>query len=737
MSARDRARALLRRHDGPLTRELVRAPGGHGLGQLPADRVPDRVVRSVCGFCSTGCSLDVHLKDGRAVGLTPTTDYPVNLGMACPKGWEALAPLAADDRATTPLVRDRRGRMAATDWPDATACFVAGVRGVQQRHGPDSVAFLSTGQIPTEEMALLGAVAKFGLGMVHGDGNTRQCMATAVSAYKESFGSDAPPYTYADFEASDVVVLVGSNLAVAHPIMWERLSRNPNDPELIVVDPRRTETAAAATQHLAVRPKGDLELLYGLGHLLIARDAVDHEFVAAHTSGFEAYAEHVAAYTPGRVAQATGLDIEELHRCADAIARGRAVSLWWTMGVNQSHQGTRTAQAIIDLALLTGNIGRPGTGANSITGQCNAMGSRLFSNTTGLLGGRDFTDPDHRAEVADILDLDVATVPDRPSLAYDQIIEGIADGRIRGLWVIATNTAHSWIGQADVHELLDRLDLLVVQDLYTTTETARRADIILPAAGWGEKEGTFINSERRISRIRKVAQAPGQALADFHIFRLIAEAAGCGGTFRSWDSPEAVFDLLRELSRGRPFDFSGISGYEELDRAGGIQWPQPVAGAEVDTERRLFADGVFHHPDGRARFVIADSRPAAETLSARRPLVLLTGRGSSSEWHTGTRTGKSAALRRLVPSDPYVEIAPGDAAERGIRPHDWVEVTSARGAMRARAFVTPTVGTGRVFVSMHHATTNRLTMPSFDPQSRQPAYKHAAVDVRRLGNAAG
>ena len=731
MSWRERVSELVRRHDGPLTRELVREPGGFGLGQLPADRVPDSVVRSVCGFCSTGCSLDVHLQDGRAVGLTPTADYPVNLGMACPKGWEALAPLAADDRARSPLVRDRRGRLTPTDWPTALERFVTGVREVQHRHGPDSVAFLSTGQIPTEEMALLGIVAKLGMGMVHGDGNTRQCMATAVTAYKEAFGFDAPPYTYADFEASDVVVLVGSNLAVAHPIMWERLARNPHDPDLLVIDPRRTETAAAATQHLAVRPSSDLELLYGLGHLLLERDAVDHAFVDAHTSGYERYAEHVAGYPPERVAAATGIGVAELERCADTIAAGRAVSLWWTMGVNQSHQGTRTAQAIIDLALLTGNIGRPGTGANSITGQCNAMGSRLFSNTTGLLGGRSFTDPHHRAEVASILDVDVASIPDRPSLAYDQIIEGIADGRIRGLWVIATNTAHSWIGQSDVHDLLGRLDLLVVQDLYATTETARRADLVLPAAGWGEKDGTFINSERRISRIRKVARAPGQALADFHIFRLLAHAWGRADLVEGLDDPAAVFDLLRELSRGRPCDFSGIAGYEELEAAGGVQWPKPRGGG-VDPERRLFADHRFLHHDGRARFVVGDPRAPAEVADDARPLTLLTGRGSSSQWHTGTRTSKSAALRALHPHDPYVEVSPDDASARGIDPHAWVEVRSARGSMRARAFVTPTIRPGQVFLSMHHASTNRLTMPSFDPHSRQPAYKDAAVELRPL-----
>ncbi|MTV26340.1 molybdopterin-dependent oxidoreductase [Nitriliruptoraceae bacterium ZYF776] len=731
MSALQRLGAGLRRHDGPLTRELGRSDGPFGLGQLPADRLPDQVVRSVCGFCSTGCSLDVHLRDGLAVGLTPSPGYPVNTGSACPKGWEALTPLASADRATTPLLRDARGRRRPVGWDVAAASFVERVRDVQARHGPDSVAFLSTGQITTEEMAVLGTVAKFGMGIRHGDGNTRQCMATAVTAYKESFGADAPPYTYADLEASDVVVLVGSNLAVAHPILWERLQRNRHDPTLVVVDPRRTETAAAADEHVAVRPSGDLELLYGLGHLLLARDAVDHAFVAAHTVGFDTYRAHVADYTPTRVSEATGVPVEQLHRVADAIADGRAVSLWWTMGVNQSHQGTRTAQAIIDLALLTGNVGRPGTGANSITGQCNAMGSRLFSNTTNLLGGRDFADATDRAEVAATLGIDAGRIPTGGSLSYDRILDGVATGRIKALWIVATNTAHSWIGRRDLDELLGRLDLLVVQDLYHDTETARRADLLLPAAGWGEKDGTFINSERRIGRVRKVARAPGQALADLHIVRLLAHAWGCDDLVAGWRRPEDVFATLQELSRGRPFDFSGIDGYDDLDRQGGIQWPQPTPGATPDTERRLFADGRFHHPDGRARFVVDDPRPPAEPVRPRRPLVLLTGRGSSAEWHTGTRTRRSAALRALAPDEPYLELSPSDAAERGITSHDRVEVISERGRIQVRALVTAAVGTGQVFLSMHHDVTNLVTMPAFDPHSRQPAYKHAAVDVVR------
>jgi assimilatory nitrate reductase catalytic subunit len=685
----------------------------------------------VCGFCSVGCSLDVNVKEGVAVSLTPTKEYPVNLGMACPKGWEALTPLRAPDRATSPLLRAARDKpLQPVDWPTALDAMVSRFKAVQAEHGPEAAAFISTGQIASEEMALLGAVAKFGMGMVHGDGNTRQCMATAVVAYKESFGFDAPPYTYGDLEESDVIVLWGANPCIAHPILWERICRNRHHPEVIVVDPRVTETAAAATQHYPLLPKSDLTLLYGLAHLLIAWGAVDKEFVQSSTQGFDGFAAHVEAFTPERVSAATGLPVDALELMADTIASGKRVSFWWTMGVNQSHEGVRTAQAIIDLALLTGNVGRPGTGANSITGQCNAMGSRLWSNTTNLFGGRAFTDPDDRAEVAGLLSIEESRIPDRVSLAYDQIVEGIRDGQIKALWVVATNSAHSWINQRDLADVLGRLDVLVVQDLYPTTETAQIADIVLPAAGWGEKEGTFINSERRYGRIKRVVRAPGQALADFSIFKLVADAWGCGEMFQEWSSPEAVFGILQRLSAGRPCDITGIEGYEALDAAGGVQWPA-VAGGERDSERRLFEDGRFFHPDGKARFVWGEPRPVAEPTSEEFPFILLTGRGSSSQWHTQTRTSKSAILRTLYPEKPYVEISPADAVALGVVADEWVVVRSARGEMEARAYVTPTVAPGQIFVPMHYAGTNRLTNASFDPHSRQPSYKSAAVGVRR------
>jgi len=721
---------------GPLTRELLLSPGVFGLGKVPERLKPDQTTTMVCGYCSTGCGLSVHLKDGAAVNLSPTTEYPVNLGMACPKGWEALTPLAATDRATTPMLRNAAGKLIPTTWPVALETFVKKFKGIQEKHGKEAVAFLGTGQIPTEELAFLGALGKFGMGMVDGDGNTRQCMATAVVAYKQAFGFDAPPYTYQDFEESDTLVLVGSNLCIAHPILWERVCRNPNKPEIVVIDPRKTETAMAATQHVALAPKSDLTLFYGIANLLIERGAIDKTFIENHTKDFDNYRMHVQKYDRERVILETGLTGEAIDHLVDTIARGKRVSFWWTMGVNQSHEGVRAAQSLINLALITGNIGRPGTGANSITGQCNAMGSRLFSNTTNLLGGHDFTSPADRNKVAETLGIDVQSIPNRASASYDQILEKILKGKIRGLWIVATNPAHSWINQDFFKEVVSRLDFLVVQDMYASTETARMAHLVLPSAGWGEKEGTFINSERRIGVLKRVSRAPGQALADFQIFRLIADAWGCGEMFANWTSPEAVFEILKKLSRDQPCDISGLGDYEMLDRKGGVQWPYPADPTAQDQaqQRRLFSDGRFFHPDGRARFCFEDTRPMPEPTDAKYPHLLLTGRGSSSQWHTQTRTSKSAVLRKLYPSEIYVEISPNDARELKISPNEWVSIHSRRASIKARAFVTHTVQPGQVFVPMHYEEMNRLTFPSFDPYSRQPSYKACAVRVAPISN---
>lgn len=730
-----KASSLFRSFTGPLTRELVQSPGRFGLGKVPERLQPDATVASVCGYCSTGCALNIHLKDGRGVNLTPRTDYPVNLGMACPKGWEALTVLNSKERATKPLLRNNAGALQEVTWDVAMREFRDRLRAVMAKHGPESAAWLGTGQICTEEMAFLGALAKFGMGVRHGDGNTRQCMATAVAAYKQSFGFDAPPFTYRDFEESDVIVLVGSNLCIAHPILWQRVLRNRRSPEIIVVDPRKTETAVAATTHYALRPKSDLVLFYGLANLLIQNGWIDEAYIERSTTDFAAFAEHVRQFTPDRVAADTGLTVGQLYRFAESIHHGRAVSFWWTMGVNQGHESTRTAQALINLALISGNIGRPGTGANSITGQCNAMGSRLFSNTTNLLGGHDFLNAEHREKIAATLGFAPDVVPDTNSLAYDQIMDGIDAGTIKALWLVATNTSHSWINQASVSRLFAKLDLLVVQDMYATTESTAQAHLVLPAAGWGEKEGTFINSERRIGTTRKVAVAPGEALSDFNIFRLVAHYWGLGEMFADWTSPEAVFQILKRCSAGQPCDITGIRDYQMIDECGGIQWPWPEGAADTvpEPERRLFEDGRFHHPDQRAKLLFDDPRPAPETADDAYPFILLTGRGSSAQWHTQTRTRNSAILRQLYPAGIYVEINPEDARRLGIEPQSMVRLISRRGELTATAFLTSTAQPGQVFVPMHYAETNRLTHPSFDPHSRQPNYKCAAVKVEAVG----
>lgn len=346
--------------------------------------------------------------------------------------------------------------------------------------------------------------------------------------------------------------------------------------------------------------------------------------------------------------------------------------------------------------------------------------------------------PEHREKVARALHIPVERIPQRNSLAYDQILDGIEAGKIKGLWIIATNTAHSWIQQKRARELLGKLDFLVLQDMYATTETAQLAHLVLPAAGWGEKDGTFINSERRFGLLKKVARAPGQALSDFKIFQLVAHYWGCAELFSEWTSPQAVFQILKRVTAGQPCDITGIRDYRMLDECGGVQWPLPEGAPNSVlrpphlTERRLFEDGRFFHADRKARFIFESPRPVPEPASKEYPFVLLTGRGTSVQWHTQTRTGKSAVLRKLHAARVYVEVSPDDAGALGVESGARVRIRSPRGAVEATAFVTPTVSPGQVFIPMHYAETNNLTLWHVDPYSRQPNYKSCAVALERL-----
>jgi anaerobic selenocysteine-containing dehydrogenase len=725
---------FLKQHTGPNTRELVQEPGDFGLGKVPSRLKPHSTATSICGYCATGCQLKIHLDDkGEAINLSPQAGYPVNLGMACPKGWQALDPLDSPDRATAPMMRDAAGKWIKTDWPTALDLFTSRLKAIQKVHGRESVGFLSTGQIPFEEMAFLGCLFKFGMGFLHCDANTRQCMATAVTAYKQSFGFDAPPATYADFEESDVIILIGANLCIAHPILWQRVMQNTRNPNIIVIDPRATETAQAATQHIALRPKGDLALLYALAHCILRDGRIDAESVA-QTEGIEEFTEFVKTYAPAAVADQTGLSVEAIEALAQTVSeKGKRVSWWWTMGVNQSHEGVRTAQAIINLCLITGNIGKPGTGPNSVTGQCNAMGSRLFSNTTSLVGGHDFANETHREKVATGLGIPLENISSDTSLAYDQILAAAEAGTIKALWIVATNPFHSWIDSSRLAALREKLEFLVVQDMYSNTESAQVADLILPAAGWGEKDGCFINSERRIGTLKAVKKAPGQALSDFRIFRLIADAWGCADLFAKWTRPEEAFKLLRDLTKDRPCDITGIEDYAMIDRLDGIQWPYPVGQPTSQVanlrSRRLFEDGKYYTPSGKAKLLFSPTEAMPEPPDSNYPFILLTGRGTSSQWHTQSRTAKSDILKKLYPQQVYVEIHPDDARALGIKEGQPTIVRSRRGEIEAAAYLAPTVQPGQVFLPMHYLGVNALTHSAFDIHSRQPNYKSCAVTV--------
>lgn len=728
---------FLKQHTGPLTRDLVQEPGHFGLGKLPSRLIPSSTTTSICGYCAIGCQLKLHLdENGEAINLSPQANYPVNLGMACPKGWQALDPLDSPDRATTPLLRNEQGKLMPVDWPEALDTFTARLKEIQAKHGRESVGFLSTGQIPFEEMAFLGCLYKFGMGFIHCDANTRQCMSTAVTAYKQSFGFDAPPATYADFEESDVIVLIGANLCIAHPILWQRVMRNPRSPQIIVIDPRATETAQAATQHVALKPKGDLALLYSLAHCILREGRIDAESLA-RSEGIEEFSEFVKDYSPAAVAERTGLTADAIEALAHVVSEpGKRVSWWWTMGINQSHEGVRAAQAIINLCLMTGNIGKPGTGPNSITGQCNAMGSRLFSNTTSLVGGHDFADGAHRQKVSTQLGIPLENIPPDHSLAYDQILAAAESGKIKALWIVATNPFHSWIDSGRLAALREKLEFLVVQDMYHNTESAVVADLVLPAAGWGEKDGCFINSERRIGTLKAVRKAPGLALSDFRIFRLIADAWGCGEMFAKWTHPEAAFKILRDLTVDRPCDITGIESYEMIDELGGIQWPYPTGLPNTQVanlrSRRLFEDGIYYTPSGKAKFHFSPPQNMPEMPDFEYPFVLLTGRGTSSQWHTQTRTGRSDILKKLYPEKIYAEIHPADARKLSLKTGDSVRIKSRRNEIQVAVYIAPTVQQGQIFLPMHYHGVNQLTHSAFDPHSRQPNYKACAVALLRI-----
>ena len=699
-------------------------------GYVSAQKVPDRWISTTCGYCSVGCGMFIGVKDGRAVSVRGNPDHPVNRGLLCPKGLSEHHTIHALNRATHPLMREG-DRFVKVGWDHALTTMAARFREVQQRHGPGSVGVISTGQLVTEEFYALGKLVQLGLGTSNFDGNTTLCMSTAVAGYKRSFGSDGPPGAYEDLERADVVLLIGANIAENHPILCWRLRAN-SEATVIVVDPRVTKTAMMADLHLPIRPRGDLALINALIHVVIEHNLVDREYVERCTSGFEALRESVREYTPERAAAITGLSPELILRTAWTYAHARAAFIGWTMGVNHSTKGTETVNAINNLALITGNVGRTGAAPFSITGQCNAMGTREAGFASIMPGYRKFESAADRQELAELWGVPLDRIPQARGLAYPDIIEAALDRRIRALWIIATNPIVSFPNLGALQQALEGLEFLVVQDGYHPTPTSQFAHLVLPAAIWGEKEGTYTNSERRVSKVNRAVAPPGEARADFDIFLHLAGALGVRDEiFPGWTKPADAFEEWKQVSAGRLCDYSGMT-YRAIEQHGGIQWPFPEGASDPGGTRRLYANGVFRTDDGRARLIPVDWEPFPEQPNDEFPFVLNTGR-TVEHWHTRTKTGKVPILERLSPN-AWVEMNPRDARALRLKPQDRVDVVSRRGRVSSVELrVTETVAPGNVFVPFHYAeaNANQITQSAFDPFSREPNYKQSAVRIER------
>lgn len=700
------------------------------MGHTSEQKIPDRWVSSTCGYCSVGCGMFIGVKDGRAVSVRGNPDHPVNKGKLCPKGLSEHYTLEASNRARYPLLRNKRGRLVRMAWDEALATMAERFQAAQGKYGRGALGVVSTGQLVTEEFYALGKLVQLGLGTNNFDGNTTLCMASAVSGYKRSFGSDGPPGAYEDLTKADVILLLGANIADNHPILCQYLEANGHK-TLIVADPRVTKTAMMADLFLPLKPRSDIALINGMIHLLIENDLLNPKYIASHTSGFETLEQSVRKYTPEFVSQLTGLAQEQIYKAALIYGHAKAPLIGWTMGVNHSTKGTETVNAINNLALITGNVGKPGASPFSITGQCNAMGTREAGFTSGLPGYRKFESATDRQELATLWGIDEQRIPTSRGLAYPDIIEAAVAKKIRALWVIATNPIVSFPNLGVLQQSLDGLDFLVVQDGFHPTPTTEIADLVLPAAIWGEKEGTYTNSERRVSKVNRAVAPPGEARSDFDIFLHLAKKLGCyDELFPGWREPNDAFEEWKRISAGRLCDYSGLS-YELIERHGGIQWPYPANTEDVKTTR-LYSDGHFPTQDGKARLLCVEWGPFPEQPNDNFPFVLNTGR-TVEHWHTRTKTGRVPILERLSPH-AWLEMNPRDAQSLSLKPHDRVDVVSSRGRVRSVELrVTEIIAPGQVFMPFHYAESNanQVTQSAFDPISREPNYKQCAVRVEK------
>lgn len=711
-----------------------------------------RQTRSTCCYCGTGCGVVIQSQADRVVGVTGDFDHPSSAGKLCTKGTTlhlTMTPGAMAGRARYPeMRRTRTEARARLSWDDALDHLADRFAETIREHGPDSVAFYISGQLLTEDYYVFNKLAKGLIGTANVDTNSRLCMSSAVTGYMKTLGVDAPPNCYDDIERAQCLFVAGSNTAVAHPVLFCRIEaareRNPQL-KIIVVDPRRTETARAADLHLAILPGTDVALFHAMLHVMLWENLVDARYIEDHTDGFAALRDIVREVSPQSAAQTCGVRAEDIVTAARWFASSPATLSLYCQGLNQSTSGTAKNAALINLHLATGQIGRPGAGPFSLTGQPNAMGGREVGGlATTLAAHRDLANPEHRAEMARLWG--VERVPSAAGLTAVEMFDAVKSGKVKVIWIACTNPAQSMPDLASVRAALEAAQLVVLQEAYGDTETAAFADVLLPATSWGEKDGTVTNSERRISRVRAAVSPPGEARHDWAIvcdFARRLQQKMVSGThfqrtpFFAFATPEEIWNEHRETTRGRDLDITGLS-YAILDREGPQQWPFP-AGATTG-KARLYEDGMFETPNRRARFHAERYKPVAETVDARFPLRLTTGR-LRDQWHGMSRTGTVASLFGHAP-EPRLCLNATDMARRGIRAGDLVRVESRRGAVHVIAQEDDGVRSGQAYLPMHwgkrflggrsSAGTNSLTIGAFDPVSRQPELKHAAVKVRAV-----
>ena len=623
--------------------------------------------------------------------------------------------------------------MKEVSWEEGIKVFVDKMTNIQKKYGKESVAYISTGQMTTEDMALLGHVGRNYMG-IHGDGNTRLCMATSVVAHKQSFGFDAPPYTLNDAELSDTIFLIGANPVIAHPVFWGRIRGN-KEAKIITIDPRRSETALNSDIWIDIKPKADLVLMYTLANTLIQNGWIDNKYIEEHTEGFEEFKNHVSKFNLEDVEEKTGISKERVLELAEIIHNGERVSFWWTMGINQGYQAVRTAQSIINLALITGNMGRPGTGANSLTGQCNAMGSRAFSNTAGLYGGGDFDNPVRRKAVAEALEVDEDVLATKPTLPYNVIIEKAIAGEIKGLWVICTNPRHSFTNNKQVMDAIKNLDFLVVQDIYEDTDTAKLCDLYLPSVPAIKKEGVIINTERRLSKVNPVIAKEEGELSDFEIFYKIGEELGRGSLLDNWKTPRDVFELLKKCSKGMPCDITGVT-YEMLEGENmsgsrGVQWPFREGQVLEEDERRLYEDGNYYTPSKKAKILFEDIAENPTKTSEEFPYIFNSGRGTVGQWHTQVRS-REIEHNKIYSKESYVLMNPELAKELNIEENERVNITSQNGkTSEFNVVYSENVKIDQLYAPIHYIETNSLTPSVYDPYSKEPSFKTVAVNISK------